>query len=137
MTHVEVAAAIVVAAFLCLVVVYLALVTARKRQLLSRPGVIPLALRSGGEPWTLGVGRYEGDELWWYSAFGIAHRPSRTMHRGGVSVLGQRAVRADEEQLGPGTVIVECSDRGVEVSLAFPAGAVTGFLSWLESSAPH
>ena len=36
-----------------------------------------------------------------------------------------------------GNVVVECHDAGAAISLSFSVGAVTGFLSWLEASAPH
>ena len=35
-----------------------------------------------------------------------------------------------------GAVIVECQDDGGAVQVAMSAGAVTGFLSWLESAPP-
>lgn len=126
-----------VAIVVLLALAYLAAITLRKQQLLRQPGVIPLALRSGTESWTLGIGRFSGDQLWWYSALMPARRPSRSIRRADLEITGQRGRRPDEQMLAAGSVILECHDKNDAVSLCFAAGAVTGFLSWLESSAPH
>ena len=134
MTRVEAAIGIAAVLVFILVVVYLVGVTLRKQQLLRRTGVIPMALRAGTDPWTLGVGQYSGDELWWYSAFRPARRPTRAISRGDLEITGQRGRRPGEQILPAGSVIVECSDGAAGVSLCLSSAAVTGFLSWLESS---
>jgi hypothetical protein len=135
-TRVEAAIGIAALVIFVLVVAYVIGVALRKQQLLRRAGVIPMALRGGTDPWTLGVGRYSGDELWWYSALRPARRPTRTIRRGDLEISGQRGRRPEEQILPAGSVIVECHDDDAGVSLCLSAAAVTGFLSWLEASPP-
>lgn len=137
MSQIEIAAAIVVVLLVLAAFFYLVVVTARKQQLLGRPGGISLAMRVGTEPWTLGVGRYAGNELWWYGALRLARRPTRVIRRSDLEIIGQRGRRPDEQVLSSTAVIVECRDHGAPISLCFSQGAVTGFLSWLEASAPR
>ena len=134
MTRVEAAIGIAALVIFVLVVAYVLGVALRKQQLLRRAGVIPMALRAGTDPWTLGVGQYSGDELWWYSALRPARRPTRTISRGDLEITGQRGRRPGEQMLSAESVIVECHDGDAGVSLCLSAAAVTGFLSWLESS---
>jgi hypothetical protein len=122
---------------LILVVLVLASIVARQRQMLRSPGSIPLATRRGSR-WLYGVGRFVGDELRFYRAIGIGTRPSRVVHRAGLQVLGQRYPTGPERASLPASaVIVECRDSIGDVSLALADGAYTGFVSWLEASAPH
>ncbi|MGI8879951.1 MAG: DUF2550 domain-containing protein [Jatrophihabitans sp.] len=137
MNQIELAASVIVILVVLVAFSYLAVVTARKQQLLGRPGGISLAMRVGSQPWTLGVGRYAGDELWWYGALRLARRPTRVIRRSDLDIIGQRGRRPDEQVLSSNAVIVECHDHGAPISLCFAQGAVTGFLSWLEASAPH
>jgi len=116
---------------------YVLAIGLRKRQLLGRPGGIPLAVRPGGEHWVLGVGRYAGDDLLWYGALRPGRRPTRVLRRNLLEVTGQRGRRRDEQILPAGGVVVECLLDGDRMSLCLSSGAVTGFLSWLESSPPQ
>jgi len=128
---------LVLAIALMAVIVVLALIIARQRQMLRSVGSIPLATRRGNR-WLYGVGRYAGDELRFYRALGIGTRPSRVIHRSGLAVLAQRGPTAPESSSLPSSaVIVECRDSGGEVSLALADGAYEGFVSWLEAGAPH
>lgn len=116
---------------------YFFFLTLRSRQLLGRPGGIPLAIRAHNESWRLGVGRYAGDELLWYGAFRPGRRPTRSLRRSDLEITGQRGRRPSEPMLPVGSVVVECRLGDDSISLALSGGAVTGFLSWLESSAPR
>ena len=137
MRHEEIVALVVVGLALLAAALYLIVVVGRKRQLLGKAGGLPMALRVEREAWSLGVGRYVGAELWWYAAFRLGRRPTRTLVRGTLEVTGQRGRRPDEPMLAPGSVVVECTANGEHVSLSFAGSAVTGFLSWLESAAPR
>ena len=137
MKHVEVLAGLVLLALLLIALAYLAVVALRKQQLLGRPGGLPLALKHSNDKWALGVGRYAGDELLWYGALRLGRRPNRVLRRATLEVTGQRGRRTNETVLAPGSVVVECLADGEQVSLALSAAAVTGFLSWLEASAPR
>jgi len=111
-------------------------ILARQRQMLRTMGALPLAVQRGNR-WLYGVGRYVGAELRWYRAIGVGTRPSRVLHRGQVEVLGRRGRRESESgSLPPTVVIVECRAGGEMFALAIGESAYTGFVSWLESSAP-
>ena len=137
MTHNELLSIEIVLLIVAWALLYLAFLTVRSRRLLGRPGGIPLAIRGENEPWRLGVGRYAGDELLWYGAFRPGRRPTRTLRRGDLEITGQRGRRPAEPMLAVGSVVVECRVGDELVSLALTGAAVTGFLSWLESSPPR
>lgn len=100
-------------------------------------GAISLAIRVGGNRWLYGVARYVGGELRWYRALGFGTRPSKVLRRSQLRVVGRRAPDPSElKSLPAAVVIVECSD-GIETTvLALGESAFTGFVSWLEASAP-
>ena len=130
-----------VAAALLLVAVALFLLTLRRRFLLRGGGAIDMSLRLRFGPigggWALGVGRYVTDQLVWYRVFTLSFRPSRTLSRRELEVLGRREPQGPESwALQAGAMIVECRDAHGPVQLAMSPEAVTGFLSWLESSPP-
>ena len=135
--EVAAAAAAVVAIFL----LGLVLLAVRRRVLLRPAGAIDMSLRTRfgriGGGWALGVGRYAGDDLVWYRLFSLTLKPSRSLSRAGLEVLGRRLpTGAESWAVQAGAVIVECRDESGPVQLAMSAGAVTGFLSWLESAPP-
>ena len=112
-------------------------ILARQRHMLRMRGAVPLAVQRGNR-WLYGIGRYAGGELRWYRALGRGTRPSRVLRRGEVEILGHRRREpAERGSLPQGAVVVECRDADGEVfALAFGDSAYTGFVSWLESSAP-
>ena len=119
-----------------LVVLACAIVLARQRFMLRSTGALPLAMQRGNR-WLYGVGRYQGGELRFYRALGWGTRPSRVLRRGEVEVLGHRPpVESERGSLPPTAVIVECRARGETLAFAIGESAFTGFVSWLESSAP-
>ena len=118
------------------VVLVFAVILARQRYMLRTTGALPLAMQRGNR-WLYGVGRYVGSELRFYRALGIGTRPSRVLRRGEVEVLGHRAPAASERGSLPATsVVVECRTDGEILAFAIGESAFTGFVSWLESSAP-
>lgn len=132
---------VIIAVVVVVVVMVFIAVLARQRFMLRGVGGIPLALRTD-EPatkrWLYGVAQYHGDEFRWYRAMGFGTHPSRTLRREEIEVLGQRPPRQDEVSALPASsTVVEVRDPRGTVSLAFGDGAVTGFLSWLEASAPR
>ncbi|HET8582410.1 MAG TPA: DUF2550 domain-containing protein [Jatrophihabitans sp.] len=124
----------------CAIVVVLlvfAAILARQRVMLRATGTLPLAVQRGNR-WLYGIARYEGGELRFYRALGVGTRPSRVLRRGQVEVLGRRGPLPSERTALPATaVVVECRTDGETVALAFGESAFTGFVSWLESSAPR
>lgn len=135
----EVVAAL--AAAVGVVVVALLLLAVRRRVLLRPAGAIDMSMRTRfgrmGGGWALGVGRYTGDDLLWYRLFTLTPKPARTLSRRRLQVIGRRLpTGAESWAVQAGAVIVECRDESGPVQLAMSAGAVTGFLSWLESAPP-
>ena len=124
----------------CAIVVVLlvfAAILARQRVMLRATGTLPLAVQRGNR-WLYGIARYEGGELRFYRALGVGTRPSRVLRRGRVEVLNRRGPLPSERSALPATaVVVECRTDGETVALAFGESAFTGFVSWLESSAPR
>jgi len=117
-------------------VVVCAGILARQRQMLRSTGAVPMAMQRGTR-WLYGVGRYNGGELRFYRALGVGTRPSRVLRQGHVEVLGRRQPTDSERRSLPSTVVVvECRTDGERVAFAIGESAFTGFVSWLESSAP-
>jgi hypothetical protein len=126
----------------CLAVVLIVLFTAviaRQRYMLRLPGAIALAMQvpSRGSRWLYGMGRYVGGELRWYRALGVGTRPSLVVRRGEVSVVQRRSIHdAERTSLPSSAIVLECRAPEGPFSMALSEGAYTGFVSWLESSAP-
>jgi hypothetical protein len=121
-----------------LVLLVCALVLARQRFMLRAPGAIPVALMPGAATrWQYGVGRYAGGELRWYRSLGVATRPNRVIERRQVTVVSRRApLQSEHQALPPTAVVVDLRDGDTGLQLALGESAYTGFVSWLESSAP-
>jgi Protein of unknown function (DUF2550) len=125
--------ALVLAALVALVV--------RRRFLTRSGGTFDCSLRlrrgSHGKGWALGIGRYAGDVLEWYRVFSYSTRPKRVMARQGLQVVERRAPRGPEGYaLLAGAVVVRCRDGSDAIEFAMSEGALTGFLSWIESAPP-
>jgi len=130
-----------IASAVVLVGLVLVLLALRRRVLLRPAGSIEMSMRTRfsriGGGWALGVGRYAGDDLLWYRLFALTVKPARTLSRRELQVIGRREPSGAESwAVQAGAVIVECQDDGGAVQVAMSAGAVTGFLSWLESAPP-
>lgn len=124
-----------------LIAVLLLAIVARQRYMLRVGGAIPLAVRRHDARWSYGVGRYAGGQLRWYRAIGIGTRPTRVFDRANIALLSHRRPTSEETSSLPLTaVVVECreitSSGTVALVLAFGESAFTGFVSWLEASAP-
>jgi len=131
----------IVALVLVLMACLLATVVFRRRFLLRGGGAVDMSLRLRtrriGRGWAPGIGRYGGDRLEWFRVFTLSPRPARVLPRAALEVSGQRPPEGAESLLvQAGAVIITCRFRGDEVQLAMSSGAVTGFMSWLESSPP-
>ena len=115
------------------------LVLLHQRRMVAAAGGLPMALKRAGERWANGVGRYVGDELLWYRTLSLSPAAAMRLPRGELTVTATRAWDASRDMaLRPNLHIVECRlDDSVELSLGFPDNGVTGFLSWLEASAPR
>ncbi|MFC7326914.1 DUF2550 domain-containing protein [Marinactinospora rubrisoli] len=133
-----------------LVLVLLALVTVivRRFALERGGGAVECYLRSGTarrRAWRIGCARYGTEELRWYRIFSLWPRPTAELSRRGLVVMGRRAPTAEDlRELTADLVVIQVgrlSSSGAdperpEYELAMTEGALTGFLSWLESMPP-
>lgn len=129
---------VVVVCAAALALLSLIAVLARQRYMLRVAGGVPLAVQVRGHRWVYGIARYAEGELRWYRGIGIGTRPTRVLHRNQLSVLTHRPpVDFELSSLPASAVIVECRyGVGGTATFGFSEGAFTGFISWLEASAP-
>ncbi|EHR52301.1 Protein of unknown function (DUF2550) [Saccharomonospora marina XMU15] len=91
--------------------------------------------RSG---WHLGIGRYQGEEFVWYRVWSLRTGPDRVFRRENLQVADRREPVGNESYAVPaGSTVLRCgSARQEPIEIAMGPGALTGFLSWLESAPP-
>lgn len=129
--------ALVVLILAVLVIAFVAL----RRLLLSRAGAVDMCwrdrLQSDGGGWYLGVGKFDGADLYLYRSFSILPMPNRRLNRAELSLGARRAPDAAEVDLLPAdAVISRCSAGQREFELAMSVDAATGLSAWLESMPP-
>lgn len=113
----------------------------RRRGLAKPSGTFDLSVNRRGEPgprgWTLGIARYTDEHLEWFRTFSLSPRPRYRFARGSLEV-GRRRLPEDREAFAvhAGHVIVPCETPNGVRQLALSERALTGLLSWLESSPP-
>ena len=78
------------AAFLVVIVLLAAGITARRYLLERGGGTVECGLRVPDGSWRLGVAAYQPDELRWYQIFGFMLRPSQAFSRRTLTVLHRR-----------------------------------------------
>jgi hypothetical protein len=128
---------LVVVCATAILLVICAAVLARQRYMLRAAGAIPLALRGRGSSWQYGIGRYADGELRWYRSLGLGTRPNRVFERGQLAVVSSRRPDGAELSALPASaIVVTCQVGRDETVLALGYSAYTGFVSWLEASAP-
>ena len=93
----------------------------------------------GGHGWRHGVIRYRGDEARYYRLSSLRWWPDRRLSRHGLEVISRRAPRGDEfDIMTDAIVVLELHDTTVDrwrgYEMALDRGALTAFLSWVESS---
>lgn len=90
-----------------------------------------------GAGWTLGFAVYGDTELRWYRTFSLSPRPRYRFARGTVLIEGRRSpIGGEKHAVYLGHVIVDTKNQCGVRQLALSANALTGLLSWLESSPP-
>jgi Protein of unknown function (DUF2550) len=92
----------------------------------------------GGHGWRHGVIRYRGGEAGFYRLSSLRLWPDRRLSRRGLEILSRRAPRGDEFDIMTAEIVVlELRDTGPDrrrgYEMALDRGALTAFLSWLES----
>lgn len=109
---------------------------------MRRNGGVSVALRwdpdNARAAWHLGIGRYEGEMFAWYRVWSLRTGPDRAFERATLLVSGRRDPAGTEAYAVPGdATVLRCESDGVEpIEFAMGPGALTGFLSWLESAPP-
>jgi hypothetical protein len=113
----------------------------RGRVLARSGGTFDMSVTRGSEPqakgWMHGVAVYGDTELRWFRTFSLSWRPRYRFPRGDVQIEGRREpVGHEVYAIHPGHLIV-CTENAAGVKqLAMSPNALTGLLSWLESSPP-
>jgi hypothetical protein len=108
-------------------------------------GIVECALRQPpGTKWRQGLAEYQRGQLCWHRSVGIRLRPAACFPRAGLRIVRTRQpAGAEADRFGPEVVIAECETRPVrptrprevdQIELAMSEAALTGLLSWLESS---
>lgn len=88
--------------------------------------------------WHLGIGRYQGEEFAWYRVLSLRRGPDRVLNRDDLEIAERREPSGQEMYALPvGATVLRCeSSTGPGIEIAMASGALTGFLSWLESAPP-
>lgn len=118
-----------------------------RRFLLSRAGgtfecSLRMRRKSGGAAgslrgWTLGLGRYSGEDLQWFRMFSFSPRPRRVFNRSLEVVTRRSPHRAESFSLYAGHVVVSVRlEDGQTLEMAMSQQALTGFLAWTEAAPP-
>jgi len=109
---------------------------------MRRGGGVSVALRwrpdEARSSWHLGLGRYEGDEFVWFRVWSLRTGPDRVFQRASMEIADRRDPSGTEAYAVPdGSIVLRCESATQEaIEMAMGPGALTGFLSWLESAPP-
>jgi hypothetical protein len=92
----------------------------------------------GGHGWRHGVVRYRGGEAVFYRLSSVRWWPDRRLSRRGIEIISRRSPRGDELDIMTDEIVVlelrdSTQDRRWGYEIALDRGALTAFLSWLES----
>ncbi|WP_072688286.1 DUF2550 domain-containing protein [Rhodococcus marinonascens] len=87
-----------------------------------------------GIGWRHGVIRYGEGSLVFFKLSSLRPGPDSRIERQGVEVEGRRSPEGSEfDIMSDEIVILSVSDRGKAYEIALDVGALTAFLSWIES----
>lgn len=116
-------------------------VLVRRRVLTRSGGTFEMSVNSSDQAqakgWMLGLAVYRDTELEWYRTFSLSMRPRYRFTRGDVLIDGRREPLGHEvHALHAGHLIVGTRNASGVQQFAMSANALTGLLSWLESSPP-
>jgi hypothetical protein len=113
----------------------------RRRVLARSGGTFEMSVNrhehAGAKGWTLGLAVYRDTELEWFRTFSLSPRPVYRFTRGDVRIDGRRdPVGAEAHAIHSGHLIVATENASGVRQFAMSPNALTGLLSWLESSPP-
>ncbi|WP_037320063.1 DUF2550 domain-containing protein [Amycolatopsis orientalis] len=109
---------------------------------MRRGGGVSVALRwrpdEARSSWHLGLGRYEGEQFVWFRVWSLRTGPDRVFERVSMEIADRRDPSGTEAYAVPeGSIVLRCESATQEaIEIAMGPGALTGFLSWLESAPP-
>lgn len=127
---------IIVGTLAVLAVLALAYIFVRRRLLSSGAPLMLCALRlPGRSSYRLGLLRFSGSTLEWFTLIGPSPRPLRSWDRPGLE-LGPPEVPTEAISGLPEAVTVQCHYEGEEFRIALASAAYPAMRSWLESSPP-
>jgi hypothetical protein len=131
---------IVMVALVCVLFLTVVALSYRLRKL--RQGGTAAILRDspavGGHGWRHGVMRYRGGEAVFFRLSSPRWWPDRRLSRRGIEIISRRSPRGDEFDIMTNEIVVlelrdTTPDRRPGYEIALDRGALTAFLSWLES----
>ena len=134
--------ALLIVLLLAVVVLLLAVLLLGYRLWKMRQGGTAAILRDtpavAGHGWRHGVIRSHGDEASFYRLSSLRPWPDRRLGRRGLEIVARRAPRGDEfDIMTDATVVLELVDASTDrqrcYEMALDRGALTAFLSWVES----
>ncbi|HEY3259223.1 MAG TPA: DUF2550 domain-containing protein [Pseudonocardiaceae bacterium] len=130
-----------VAGLILLAVVICVGLLAWRRVRRVRRGGIDVALRlrpsQPSSRWHLGVARYHGEEFGWYRLTSLRSGPDTVLRRDALTIVTRRTPAGSETYAMPASsTVLHCRTLDGDLELAMAPGALTGFLSWLESAPP-
>src|SRR4051794_35599047 len=113
----------------------------RRRFLARSGGTFEMSINRSAEAqakgWMLGLAVYRDTELEWFRTFSLSPRPTYRFTRGDVHIDGRREpVGHEVHAIHAGHLIVATDNAAGVRQFAMSANALTGLLSWLESSPP-
>ena len=119
-------------------VLFLLVLALAYRLLKLRQGGTAAILRDipavAGHGWRHGVIRYRGGEAVFYQLSSLRWWPDRRLSRRGVEIVSRRSARGDEfDIMTDETAVLELTDTDQQYEIALDRGALTAFMSWLES----
>ena len=132
----------IVAGFLLVVCLVLAICLVVRRVRLIRGGGVDVSLRRragfpGRAGWHDGVGRYRGDHLAWFRLTSLWPGPTVVVDRTVLEIVDRRPpTEAESVTLPPAGVVLRCRTPAGVLELAMAPGVLTGFLAWLEATPP-
>lgn len=98
------------------------------------PAILRDTPADGGHGWRHGVIRYRGDEARFYRLSSLRLWPDRRLSRRGLEIMSRRPPRGDEcDIMTEEIVVLELQDQQCGYEMALDRGALTAFLSWVES----
>ncbi len=107
-----------------------------------KTGGVNVALRWRTEQaelgWHLGIGRYRGEDFFWYRVMSVRRGPDRILARSDLQIAERREPTDTEVYALPNgaSVLRFTLSAGDPIEIAMGPGTLTGFLSWLESAPP-